>query len=104
MRPYDIKIGDVIKAGFPDEPGIVLDILKSETTDYIAAIIQPLGSIERSRKTHDLTSREKLLKKLAAEEIIQTLRSDDSLKNVMEIFRLLTGIDIEGKIRERYKC
>jgi hypothetical protein len=102
MEPCDVKVGDVIKAGLADEPVIVLDILKSETSEYIAAITQPLRSIERSRKTHDLTGREKLLKKLDAEEIIQTLRSDDSLKNVTEIFRILTGTDIEGKIRERY--
>jgi hypothetical protein len=102
MKPCDVKIGDVIKAGLPDEPVIVLDILKSEITEHIAVITQPLRSIERSRKTHDLTGREKFLKKLAADEIIQTLRSDDSLKNVTEIFRILTGIDIEGKIRERY--
>jgi hypothetical protein len=103
MKPGDIKIGDVIKAGLPDDPVIVLDILKSETTDHIAAITQPLRSIERSRKTQDLTSREKLLKKLGAEEIVQTLRSDDSLKNMTEIFRILTGIDIERAIQERYK-
>ncbi|GIK37698.1 MAG: hypothetical protein BroJett011_15310 [Chloroflexota bacterium] len=103
MESRDVKIGDVIKAGLPDEPVIVLDILRSETTEHIAAITQPLGSIERSRKTYDLTGREKLLKKLDAEEIVQTLRSNDSLKNVTEIFRILTGFDIEGKIRERYK-
>jgi hypothetical protein len=103
MGPRDVKIGDVIKAGLPDEPVIVLDLLKSETTEHIAAITQPLRSIERSRKTYELTGREKLLKKLEAEEIIQTLRSEDALKNVTEIFRILTGIEIEEKIRERYK-
>jgi hypothetical protein len=103
MESRDVKIGDVIKAGLPDEPVIVLDLLKSETTEHIAAITQPLRSIERSRKTYELTGREKLLKKLEAEEIIQTLRSEDALKNVTEIFRILTGIEIEGKIRERYK-
>ncbi len=103
MEPNNIKIGDVIKMGLPDEPEIVLDILKSETTEHIAAITQPLRSSERSRKTHDLTGRERLLKKLSAEEIIQTLYLDESLKNVTEIFRVLTGTHIEGKIREHYK-
>ena len=103
MEPRDVKIGDVIKAGLPDEPVIVLDILKSETTEYIAAITQPLRSIERSRKTYELTGREKLLKKLNAEGIIQTLHADDSLKNVTEIFKILTGLDIEERIRERYQ-
>jgi hypothetical protein len=87
----------VSKIGLPDEPLIVLDILKSGTTEHIVAITQPLRSNERSRKTHDLTGRERLLKKLNAEEIIQTLYMDDSLKNVTEIFRVLTGTDIEGK-------
>jgi hypothetical protein len=103
MEASNIKIGDVIKMGLPDEPVIVLDILKSNTTKHIAAITQPLRTSERSRKTHDLTGREKLLKKLNAEEIIQTLHSDDSLKNITEIFRVLTGADIEEKIREHYK-
>lgn len=103
MEACNIKIGDVIKMGLPDEPVIVLDILKSGTTEHIAAITQSLRSSERSRKTHDLTGRERLLKKLNAEEIIQTLYLDDSLKNITEIFRALTGTDIEGKIREHYK-
>ena len=103
MDSHDIKIGDVIKMGLPDEPVIVLDILKSGTTEHIAAVTQSLRSSERSRKTHDLTGRERLLKKLNAEEIIQTLYLDESLKNVTEIFRVLTGMDVEGKIREHYK-
>ena len=103
MEPGEVKIGDVIKAGLPHEPMVVLDILKSDTTEHVAAFTQPLGSIERSRKTHDLTDRKKLLKKLNAEEIIQILRSNDTLKNVMEIFGLLTSLDIEEKIREHYK-
>jgi hypothetical protein len=102
MEIHDIQVGDVIKAGLPDEPVIVLDVLKSATTDNLAVITQPLRTITSSRKTYDLNGREKLLKKLQAEEIIQALQADESLKNLTEIFKTLTGIDIEGKIKERY--
>lgn len=103
MEVNEVKIGDVIRAGLREEPLVVLDILRSETTDSTAVVTQPLQSISPLKRTYDLTDREKLLKKLNAEEIIQTLQSNRDIRNVIEMLELLTGIDVAQQIKEHYK-
>lgn len=103
MEVNEVKIGDVIRAGLREEPLVVLDILRSETTDSIAVVTQPLQSISSLKRTYDLADREKLLKKLNAEEIIQTLQSNRDIRNVIEILELLTGIDVAQQIKEHYQ-
>lgn len=103
MEVNEVKIGDVIRAGLREEPLVVLDILRSETTNSIAVVTQPLQSISSLKRTYDLADREKLLKKLNAEEIIQTLQSNRDIRNVIEILELLTGIDVAQQIKEHYQ-
>lgn len=103
MEVNEVKIGDVIRAGLREEPLVVLDILRSETTDSTAVVTQPLQSISPLKRTYDLTDREKLLKKLNAEEIIQTLQSNRDIRNVIEMLELLTGIDVAQQIKEHYQ-
>jgi hypothetical protein len=103
MEVNEVKIGDVIRAGLREEPLVVLDILRSETTDSTAVVTQPLQSISPLKRTYDLKDREKLLKKLNAEEIIQTLQSNRDIRNVIEMLELLTGIDVTQQIKEHYK-
>lgn len=103
MEVNEVKIGDVIRAGLREEPLVVLDILRSETTDSIAVVTQPLQSTSPFKRTYDLADREKLLKKLNSEEIIQTLQSNKDIRNVIEILELLTGIDVAQQIKEHYK-